>query len=91
MKSFAVVLPGINQEQVASIAEAIRLSVASINLDRIADGFRVTISVGCHSAIPDDTDSPEIWLSKADEALYRAKENGRNRVECWSEEVQAKN
>jgi len=86
-EEFAVVLPGLSQEQVAAVAEAIRLSIESINLDRIAHGFRVTISIGCHSAIPEDSDSPEAWLSKADEALYRAKESGRNRVECWSFEA----
>jgi diguanylate cyclase (GGDEF)-like protein len=49
---------------------------------------RITISLGFHLAMVADGDQqPSIdeWIGKADEALYRAKDLGRNRVECLSE------
>ena len=41
----------------------------------------VTISVGIAALSPGDARSTDEWLKGADEALYRAKEGGRNRVE----------
>ena len=41
---------------------------------------RITISIGV-AAFPDAGDNPESVLKAADQALYRAKESGRNRVE----------
>ncbi|GAA6145105.1 sensor domain-containing diguanylate cyclase [Thalassolituus maritimus] len=82
-EEFSVVLPGLDCYQVKNIADAIRMAVASINLDRIAPDFRVTISIGIYCAVPEQGDSHETWLSRADEALYKAKENGRNQVIEW--------
>lgn len=41
----------------------------------------VTVSIGVATAAAENSD-PEVVLKSADKALYRAKENGRNRVEC---------
>jgi diguanylate cyclase (GGDEF)-like protein len=49
---------------------------------------RITISLGFHLAMVADGDQqPSIdeWIGKADEALYRAKDLGRNRTECLAE------
>jgi diguanylate cyclase (GGDEF)-like protein len=40
----------------------------------------VTISLGVSSAVPGPEDSPADLLGAADRALYRAKEEGRNRI-----------
>ncbi|GAB4177409.1 MAG: sensor domain-containing diguanylate cyclase [Thalassobaculales bacterium] len=65
------------------IADRLRLLVAATPLAEPDDGLRVTISAGVVIAGPADT--PDCLLSRADQALYRAKEGGRNRVEAAEE------
>ncbi|MEK9765456.1 MAG: GGDEF domain-containing protein, partial [Thalassolituus sp.] len=79
-EEFSVVLPGINAEQVADIAERIRVGVEALKFDRISAGLKTTISIGYVTGIPTTGDTPDSWLMKADEALYKSKETGRNRV-----------
>ncbi|MEK9711194.1 MAG: 7TM diverse intracellular signaling domain-containing protein [Thalassolituus sp.] len=79
-EEFSVVLPGINAEQVADIAERIRVGVEALKFDRISAGLKTTISIGYVTGIPATGDTPDSWLMKADEALYKSKETGRNRV-----------
>jgi hypothetical protein len=76
-----VILPGATSTAVAQKAEDIRSRVEAL-LVRYVDGNlpRITISVGV-AAFPQSGDSPQTVFKAADEALYRAKENGRNRVE----------
>ncbi len=48
----------------------------------LGDGKRVTVSIGVAQLEPEDT--AEKFIVRADEALYLAKANGRNRVEgCY--------
>ena len=61
-------------------AERLRRRVESISFPDLADEFRVTISLGVtqYRVGENLTDT----INRADEALYRAKNAGRNRVEC---------
>lgn len=80
-EEFVVILPGATPAAVAQKAEEIRSRVESLVV-RYVDGNlpRITISVGV-AAFPCSGDSPQAVLKAADEALYRAKEDGRNRVQ----------
>jgi diguanylate cyclase (GGDEF)-like protein len=85
-EEFVVLLPRTVLHQAREIAERIRATVASEKL-RITDEktIQVTISIGI-AMLPgklteDDKTCSQSLLSSADGALYRAKENGRNRVE----------
>lgn len=68
-------------DQPADIAERLRLRIEHLGLkhDYSATADKVTISVGVASLIPSDEDSARL-LGLADEALYQAKSEGRNRV-----------
>ncbi len=79
---FGVLLPGIGKTAAFAVAEKLRSAVRAISVGGSgADGVsRVTLSVGV-SAISGAGVEPDRLLEAADRALYRAKENGRDRVE----------
>ncbi len=74
-EEFAVLLPGLETAQAIAVAERLRLGIQAAG-----DGLRqlplITVSVGVASAQHDETLSA--LLNRADEALYRAKQSGRN-------------
>lgn len=77
-EEFVVVVDRCNHEQITMIAERLRRNVED-HVFRLPDGtdLHITISVGC-ATYPDVM--LEQLLEKADQALYQAKESGRNRV-----------
>ena len=46
--------------------------------------LHLTISIGLATGVPGPDDSPAEFLRQADQALYQAKQNGRNRLEARS-------
>lgn len=62
-------------------AEKLRNAIAGLDLASEGRKFAVTASVGVTQAAPEDQSIEDI-VRRADKALYRAKDNGRNRVEC---------
>ena len=86
-EEFAVVLSGTTQERALAIAESIRRSIAELHIPHEASPVapHVTVSVGVAIANPFDGGTPELLIFSADEALYRAKAAGRDRVAAaWS-------
>lgn len=84
-EEFVVLLPQTDREGAVQVAECLR---AAFNVKRIEDGPHsvvMTISIGVSSTVPPDRDGHEKLLKRADELLYRAKQNGRNRVEWESD------
>jgi diguanylate cyclase (GGDEF)-like protein len=84
---FVVLAPGIGPEQAAALAERIRQAVSETPLE-IAGGHQLNLSVSIGVAgmvlgrnDPDLKTAADRLLAEADAALYRAKQNGRNRVE----------
>ena len=75
-EEFVVAAPGIDLAGAAELAERLRRAVAD---EPFVGVGRVTASFGLAAWRPGD--SPEDLLKRADEALYRAKDGGRNRVE----------
>ena len=76
-EEFALVLPGTTTEEGAAIAERIRKEVASV---AFSEGpSQITISLGV--AGYGKGESTELFIARADAALYRAKKTGRNRIE----------
>jgi diguanylate cyclase (GGDEF)-like protein/PAS domain S-box-containing protein len=86
-EEFAVLLPEADGPQALVAAEALRRETAALSIG-LADGrvVQVTASFGVASAGVGDNVADV--LRRADEALYQAKHDGRNRVICWSQDVE---
>jgi diguanylate cyclase (GGDEF)-like protein/PAS domain S-box-containing protein len=82
-EEFCLVLPGMSIDETLKVAERIRLRIKDETSKRYEDGPRVTASLGVAS-IQDNPDNPGALNIFADEALYCAKENGRNRIVSYS-------
>ena len=81
-EEFAVLLPYTNKEEVAIIAEELRVIIENKDIKIANDkyiNFTVSLGVDCVD-FENDHDISEA-LDRADKALYRAKKKGRNRVE----------
>jgi diguanylate cyclase (GGDEF)-like protein len=80
-EEFVVVLPGADLDAALRRAEQLRGKVEEIVIRYLEKNLpRITVSIGV-AVFPDAGDNPQAVLKAADEALYRAKERGRNRVE----------
>ena len=81
-EEFILVLPGTPLPGALAVAESIRSSVEALAIPHASSsvGPVVTISFGTATAIPAPDASPSEFISAADQALYRAKSEGRNRV-----------
>ena len=80
-EEFLVILPGCCGECAVSFAERLRLRVGSSDIDTSEGMIPVTISIGVAASGGEKGWDADSNVKAADEALYRAKEQGRNRVE----------
>ncbi len=83
-EEFAILLPYTKLEEAGSVAQRLRSNVEAkhVDLTSVKDAkiseIQVTISVGVYEY--KDGDEPQQLYTKADKALYYAKEHGRNKV-----------
>jgi diguanylate cyclase (GGDEF)-like protein len=90
-EELAVILYDVPRESAAQLAEAMRVGVMNLGIEHL-DGQPlnvVTISIGVGIVRPTLARSPDGAVQLADEALYAAKRNGRNRVEMFESEYDA--
>ena len=81
-EEFSILLPATPEEGAVRVAEKVRQAVARSPVysgERVAP-VSLTISVGVASLVPGPGVEPQELIRQADEALYAAKESGRNRV-----------
>jgi diguanylate cyclase (GGDEF)-like protein len=84
---FLIVLPGSTNSTAVHLAERLRSALSREPVRLAESSVAFTISLGVSKSIPGEGMSPELVIRAADEALYRSKELGRNRVE-WAEPVE---
>jgi diguanylate cyclase (GGDEF)-like protein len=78
-EEFCVLLPEASREECLALAERLRSEVAAVEISYGENSARITVSAGVAFSRPED--GPDELLRRADEALYRAKAAGRDRVE----------
>ena len=85
-EEFAVLLPNTSEADARQVAERLRAAVSGLQLVHAASklGSSVTISVGLTQLHLESATDFEALFDAADQALYRAKEKGRDRVESSS-------
>lgn len=84
-EEFSIILPGIPLNDAAEVAETIRNTVLGKKLTNKSTNEplgKITLSLGVAQMAPGE--SEEMLIKRADEALYTAKKQGRNRVEFSS-------
>ena len=81
-EEFAILLPDTSVTDAAEICERIRSAIMQIDCSAYADGLALTISMGI-AAFSAETSHSKL-LVRADQALYQAKQQGRNRIDIAS-------
>lgn len=91
-EEFAVLLPRTTGEQAMLVAERIRDGVLRLTVPNpgIPPSDILTVSLGVAAFVPRRGSSPQGLVTAADDALYRAKHEGRNRVVRWRAREKAK-
>lgn len=80
-EEFVFIVPDADIIHAEKIANAACEAVRSLKLPHgLSDFSYVTVSIGIASVVPTKDEKPDILLKRADAALYRAKQEGRNRV-----------
>ncbi len=83
-EEFVVILKNTTDEDSMTISEKIRANIEKIKIHGIDNP--ITVSIGI-SLFPQHSQFKEDLIEKADQALYYAKETGRNRVVLWNTQM----
>ena len=82
-EEFAIIAPGMSRANAIEMANIICSAIAEAQLPHMMTPLgTLTVSVGVAVIIPTSDIKPQTLLQATDEALYHAKNNGRNRVVC---------
>jgi diguanylate cyclase (GGDEF)-like protein/PAS domain S-box-containing protein len=84
-EEFAVILPNTKIQGAVQVAERIRVKIAALQLPHTGSQVSqyVTVSLGIASIVPTSESGAEILIAAADEALYQAKDLGRDRIQLY--------
>lgn len=84
-EEFAIILPDTDVSGATQLAETIRSAIESIDVSKygVGNGMRLTVSLGIASEQPKPGATSGQFIARADDALYRAKQLGRNRVAVY--------
>ena len=82
-EEFVVMLMNTTAEGAAVVAEEIRKRIEDLGIENEETENVITVSLGIASVVPDNELAPNELIDAADRALYKAKEDGRNKVTVW--------
>lgn len=80
-EEFIIIIPGIGKEKIIDVAETIRTKVEGLTFDEKKIKTTISLGIACY---PEHGGNISDLLLKADQALYSAKNSGRNRSCLWS-------
>jgi diguanylate cyclase (GGDEF)-like protein len=80
-EEFLILLPGCDEAASFNQAERLRKQLAQSEMSFNETRLNISASFGVTTALPSHACSPESLIRRADQALYAAKNSGRNRVE----------
>ncbi|MGY3945436.1 tetratricopeptide repeat-containing diguanylate cyclase [Aeromonas tecta] len=78
-EEFLVLLPDTRIDEAAEVAERIRQQVSLLRIEGVPEDHPIHVSIGCAQYRRQDDNLGEL-VRRADEAMYLAKQSGRNRV-----------
>lgn len=81
-EEFVAVLPDATLKEALFVADRVRMSIQSTKFEGALSELALTVSLGVALFSSEDSNSVDSFIKRADDALYRAKANGKNRVEC---------
>lgn len=81
-EEFCFLFPETTAKNGQLLADRLRASIAAATFETESEGLSITVSIGI-SECTGERDTLEKLLARSDEALYRAKNSGRNRVVVW--------
>ena len=86
-EEFIVILPNTNLDGAIAVAKNLHKAIADLQIPHQDSGVSdvVTVSMGIASDIPQLDRSPYVLINQADQALYYAKQQGRNRSVIFTE------
>ncbi len=85
-EEFVAILPDSTLKESVFVADRIRQAVQGTRFDAPLDKLRLTVSLGVACFSKEYAPTVDGFIKMADDALYRAKANGRNRVEFHNPE-----
>lgn len=85
-EEFTVVLSGLEPAQLHEHLDKLCAHIRALAIPCNGGEVRLTVSAGGHTGVPGEQEDGEAFLALADQALYRAKEQGRNRAVMWEGE-----
>lgn len=86
-EEFAMILPGNDINGAKIVAERYRSSIENLKIEVGPTPLKLTVTIGCSSAPHPDIKTINDLINSADDALYRGKKLGRNRVETGTSAI----
>lgn len=86
-EEFCILLPETDAPTAKEAAERLRQNIENHPMEFDEQHLHLSVSIGLSGIDPQGSTDISHWLDRADQALYRAKEGGRNQVVCCSEKT----
>lgn len=82
-EEFSIILPGLSKEDAFQLCDRIRKNIETHRIPTEIEDIFITVSIGIYVREKDEQVEYMEMVKRADEALYKSKSNGRNRVELY--------